>query len=55
MKFKGNFVLKNWFETFLLKISGIQKSIRLGFGMTNSIIKHLTLDNNSCIRQIKSG
>ena len=22
---KGDFVLKNWFETFILKISGVQK------------------------------
>ena len=34
---KGDFVLKNRFETFVLNISGIQKYILLRFGMTNSI------------------
>jgi len=33
---KGDFVLKKQFETFVLKISGIQKIIRLKFGKTNS-------------------
>ena len=33
----GDFVLRNRFETFVLKISGLQ----LRFGMTNSINKHL--------------
>ena len=32
---KGDLVLKNRFQTFVLKISGIQKLIRLRFGMKN--------------------
>ena len=40
---KGDFVLKNRFETYVLKTSGIQISILLRFGVTNSINKHLLL------------
>ena len=35
---KGDFVLKNRFRMFILKISGVQKEIR--FDITNSINKH---------------
>ena len=42
---KGNFVLKNWFETLVLKISSVQ--IKFRFGMVNSIkTNHMQNENN---------
>ena len=43
---KLGFCTQNQFETFLLKISGIQKKILLRFCMKNSINKHFKVKNS---------